>query len=198
MSLELVSSNKGPLAYQTLYTDNLIECIFQYITKYLGDPQIERGDLYATSINLLEKVTKQGLPASTLIYDTQRDIWERRSQQFSESFPITLVPCPVLNGAKSLFDPLRLNYQDLSSIDPDIPALRDQDILHYSSYLFAEDFLRHLEGEETMVNFPPVLKVLQRDNLDDIIRNSLEQQSEFIFLPAPENQGIALGFSRKN
>lgn len=195
MALELVASNKGPLPYQTLRTDSLIESIFNYILAYTGDECSKIGDVYATSLQLFDKLTRAGYPAGTYMYDTEQDIWRRRTnyigiKEFREN------PCYVFPSIKQLFDPIRLMYQDLHEKDPEIPLFTDQDIFHNASYLLAESFLRHLEGEKTPVNFPPIMQVLQRENLDDFLEKSLQHPKEFVFCPISENFNVNIKIPR--
>lgn len=181
--LKLISVNSEPA--QKFETDNLIESVFTFISKYCGQKN-NLNSAYSTALLLFEDLTCiANLPTTTPVYIPNEQLWEKR---INTTF-IKIIQKPILLGGEILKKITELSnyYAQLSIQYPhiEIPHLTPQEVFSYANYLFLEDFLNHLEGNDTMSSFPPIIKTLQRKDLETELLESLHHTPNLIFLANP-------------
>ena len=178
MTLELIVSND--IAGEKFQTDTLIESIFCFLSKYLGNT-VSSDDVYYTGVKILEDMaySKYFITTPLFIFDENLSSKKINIEKVKVKQKDVLLGGNMITKVNNLVE----IYKERSIHNEDIPELSSQEIFTYSSYLLGEQFLKHLEGSPTSFKFPSIIDILNRNDLDKNVREALMYPRDLVFLP---------------
>lgn len=195
MGLNLNGSNVGVVKKRTLtfkcgndnfvgdyMVDNVVSSAFAYIGEWCDNRPI---DLCSYSVSFLKIMSDAGMYVpQSIVYMFDECVSGKTISDEGKELRYDCISLPFSIDQK--LEELRDVYNDVLEIFQENP-LTKQDVFDHANYLLIEEFLKFRRGLEHVINFPHQLKVLNRDDISDVMRSSLLQDPhKMIFLPSSE------------